>query len=259
MGGAWASAQKAFDKGFSLMDSILRDTFPRVNQTLENSNQTLGNANQTLENTNQTLRNTNELISDFKGIPGNLTETAKGIGAVTKIGIGIAGLKFCSDMAVSWYQAIKLTGIANDARNDLKELADHTTKTEAEIVNVLKNTSGDLKSSVCQFTEDTHEMGQNFGHMTKSLSQSSAEISGAINQASRSFGYMTNITSDFLGYISQDIHQTSSTKAGGCCVSMLKFRFSPILHTRGKRLFAHHRSLRSTLNVALRSSRDDGP
>ncbi|HEV3269800.1 MAG TPA: hypothetical protein VGZ69_04040 [Candidatus Rhabdochlamydia sp.] len=209
MGGAWAAAQKAFDKGFSLMDSILRDTLPRFNQTLENSNQTLGNANQTLENANQTLKNTNELISDFKGIPGNLTETAKGIGAVTKMGIGIAGLKFCSDMGVSWYRAIRLTGIASDARKDLKKLADHTTKTEAEIVNVLKNTSGDFKSSVCQFTEDAHEMGQNFGHMAESLSQSSTKISGAVNQASRSFGYMTHITSDFLAYLSQDIHQTS--------------------------------------------------
>ncbi|VHO00771.1 hypothetical protein [Candidatus Rhabdochlamydia sp. T3358] len=223
MGGVFAAGQKAFDKAFSLMDSVLRDTLPRVNQTLgnanqtlENSNQTLGNANQTLnnsnqtlENANQTLRNTNELISDFKGIPGNLTETVKGVGAVTKMGMGIAGLKFCSDMGVSWYRAIKLTGIASNARNDLKKLVDNTTKTEAEIVNVLKNTSGDLKSSVGQLTEDAHKMSQNFGQMTESLSQSSTEISGAANQASRNFGYMTHITSDFLAYLSQDIHQTS--------------------------------------------------
>lgn len=133
MGGLFASGQKAFDKAFSTMESILRATLPRANQTLESSNQTLENSNQTLENVNQTLRNTNELISDFKVIPEHLTETAKGVGAVTKIGIGIAGLKFFSDMGISWYRAIKLTGIASNARNDLRKLADHTTKTEDKI------------------------------------------------------------------------------------------------------------------------------
>ena len=188
MDGVRAATQKASDKAFSLMDSILRDTLPRVNQTL-------GNAN--------------ELINDYKEIPGNLTQTAKEIGAVTKMGIGVAAFKFFSDMGVSWYRAIKLTGIASDSRNDLKKIADNTIKTEDEIVNVLKNTTGDLKSSVGQFTEEAHEMGQNFGRMTESLSQSSAEMSGAVNQASRNFGYITHITSDFLAYLSQDIHQTS--------------------------------------------------
>lgn len=138
-----------------------------------------------------------------------MTQTAKELGSITKIGIGIAAFKCFSDFCNSWYQTIKLTGIANDARNDLKKLADNTSKTEDEIVNVLKNTTGDLKSSVGQFTEDAHKMGQNFGHMTESLSQSSAKISGAVNQASQNFGYMTHITSDFLAYLSQDMHQTS--------------------------------------------------
>ncbi|QZA59289.1 hypothetical protein [Candidatus Rhabdochlamydia porcellionis] len=80
MGGVFAAGQKALDKAFSTMDSILRATLPRANQTLENSDQAL-------ENVNQTLKNTNELISDFKGIPGHLTETAKEVGAVTKMGI----------------------------------------------------------------------------------------------------------------------------------------------------------------------------
>lgn len=175
MGGARKSIKKAADKNFSLTDSILRDTLPRVNQTL-------GNAN--------------ELINNYKEIPGNLTQTAKELGNFTKMGIGIAAFKCFSDFCNSWYQTIKLTGIANDARNDLKKLVDNTTKTEDEIVNILKNTSGDLKSSIGQFTEDAHKMGQNFGQMTESLSQSSTEISGAANQASRNFGYMTHITSD---------------------------------------------------------------
>ena len=112
-------------------------------------------------------------------------------------------------MGVSWYRAIKLTGIASNARNDLKKLADHTTKTEDKLVEVLENTRSDLKSSAGQFAKDTHKMGQNFSHMTESLSQSSVEISGAVNQANRNFGYMTHITADFLGFISQDIHQTN--------------------------------------------------
>ncbi|QZA59288.1 hypothetical protein [Candidatus Rhabdochlamydia porcellionis] len=86
-------------------------------------------------------------------------------------------------MGVSWYRAIKLTGIASNARNDLKKLADHTTKTEDKLVEVLENTRSDLKSSAGQFAKDTHKMGQNFSHMTESLSQSSVEISGAVNQA----------------------------------------------------------------------------
>ncbi|MDR2539616.1 MAG: hypothetical protein LBC45_03300 [Chlamydiales bacterium] len=99
MGGVRAAGQKALDKAFSTMDSVLRRTLPRANQTLENSDQTL-------ENANQTLRNANELMSDFKGIPGSLTERAKEVGAITKIGIGIAGFKFVSDMSASWYRAV---------------------------------------------------------------------------------------------------------------------------------------------------------
>ena len=75
----------------------------------------------------------------------------------------MAGLKFCSDRGVSWYRAIKLTQIARSARNDLKKLADRTTKTEDKLVEVLENTSSDLKSS----------------------SQSSTEISSTVNQANR--------------------------------------------------------------------------
>jgi hypothetical protein len=176
----------------------------------------------------------NEIISDFKEAPGHLTKTAEEVGSVVKIGIGMGVLKFFSDIGISWYQAIKLTGIASDAKNAFKKLADNTSKTEDEVVNVLKNTSDNLGSSVSQFTKDTHKMGQNFGHMTetisqssveissatnkasqdfghiaKSLSQSSAEISGAVNQTSRNFGYMTHVTSDFLAYLSQNIHQSS--------------------------------------------------
>ena len=214
MGGVYAAGQKAFDKVFSTMDSILRTTLPRANQTLDHANGLIHEAAEsvlktTLPKTHATLDNANELISDFKGIPEHLTETAQEVGAVTKIGIGIAGLKFCSDMGVSWYRAIKLTKIASSARNDLKKLADHTTKAEDKLVEVLESTSSDLKSSVSQFTEDAHKTSQSFGHMTESLSQSSAEISSTLNQANRNFGYMTHITADFLGFISQDIHQTS--------------------------------------------------
>lgn len=188
MGGACASVQKASDKIFSTSESVLRITLPKVNATLDNAN---------------------GLINGFKEIPGNLTQTAEELGNITKMGIGIAAFKCFSDFCNSWYQTVKLTGIANDARNDLKKLANNTSKTEDEIVNVLKNTSGDLKSSVDQFTEDAHKMSQNFGDMTELLSQSSTEISGAVNQANRNFGYMTHITSDFLAYLSQDIRQTS--------------------------------------------------
>lgn len=110
---------------------------------------------------------------------------------VAKIGFGIAAFKFFSDIGVSWYRAIKLTGIASDARNDFKKIVDNTSKTEDEIVNVLRNTSSDLKSSAGRFTEDVHKMGQNFGHIAKSLSESS------------------HASSELLAYISQDFHQTS--------------------------------------------------
>ncbi|MGL5626096.1 MAG: hypothetical protein ACRDDW_01090 [Candidatus Rhabdochlamydia sp.] len=105
----------------------------------------------------------------------------------------------------------------------LKKLSDNTIKTEDEVVNVLKNTSGDLKSSAGQFTEDVHKMGQNFGHMTESISQSSTEISSSVNKASRNFGHMAesvsqssaeiassaNQASGNFGFMTQDFHQAS--------------------------------------------------
>ncbi|MGB7127517.1 MAG: hypothetical protein WBD50_00295 [Candidatus Rhabdochlamydia sp.] len=198
MGGAFSAARKASNKAGKAMDNV-GNTMPEIKET---------------------LNTVDVFISNLDGIPGRLTTTIEEVGEnivstsasvanVAKIGAGVAAFKCFSDFCNSWYQTIKLTGIANDARNDLKKLADNTSKTEDEIVNVLKNTRGDLKSSVSQFTEDAHKMGQNFGHMTESLSQSSAKISGAVNQASQNFGYMTHITSDFLAYLSQDIHQTS--------------------------------------------------
>jgi methyl-accepting chemotaxis protein len=169
------------------------------------------------DQTNQVMKNIqttvipgiNEIISDFKEAPGHLTKTAEEVGSVVKIGIGMGVLKFFSDIGISWYQAIKLTGIASDAKNAFKKLADNTSKTEDEVVNVLKNTSDNLGSSVSQFTKDTHKMGQNFGHMTETISQSSVEISSATNKASQDFGHIAKSLSQSSAEISGAVNQTS--------------------------------------------------
>ncbi|PWU13252.1 MAG: hypothetical protein C5B45_06485 [Chlamydiae bacterium] len=174
----------------------------------------------TIPEIKQTLNTANDFISSLDGIPGhlattiekageNVSSTSTSVTNVAKIGVGIAAFKFFSDVSVSWYRTMKLTGIASDAKNDFKKLADNTSKTEDGIVNILRNTSGNLKSSVDRFTEDTHKMGQSFNHTTESLSQSFAEISGTIDKTSQNFGYMTNVTSEFLTYLSQDFHQVS--------------------------------------------------
>jgi hypothetical protein len=66
-----------------------------------------------------------------------------------------------------------------------------------------------ISSSVDQFTEDVHEMGQDFGHMAEAVSQASAEISTAINKASQDLSYMAYVTSKSMASISQDFHQAS--------------------------------------------------
>lgn len=185
--GFLSAAKKASNKAGNAMDKV-GNAVPEMKQTLNTANETLHNAN--------------EFISSLDGIPGRLATTIEKAGEdvsntsasvthVAKIGFGIAAFKFFSDIGVSWYRAIKLTGIASDARNDFKKIVGNTSKTEDEIVNVLRNTSGDLKSSAGRFTEDVHKMSQNFGHIAKSLSES------------------FHVSSELLAYISQDFHQTS--------------------------------------------------
>ncbi|MGL5263620.1 MAG: hypothetical protein ACRDAI_03460, partial [Candidatus Rhabdochlamydia sp.] len=156
----------------------------------------------TSETTTLALENLNRILE----VAGeNIASASAFVVKAAKIGAGFTAVKFCTDIGLTCYQ----TAI-------LKKLSDNTIKTEDEVVNVLKNTSGDLKSSAGQFTEDVHKMGQNFGHMsaeiassankasqnfghmTESVSQASVEIAGSANKANQNFGFMT-----------QDFHQAS--------------------------------------------------
>jgi hypothetical protein len=110
----------------------------------------------------------------------------------------------------SFEEILDQSEIASDAGDE------NISKTENEIVNILRNEDDDLisemlliSSSVDQFTEDVHEMGQDFGHMTEAVSQASAEISTAINKASQDLSYMAYVTSKSMASISQDFHQAS--------------------------------------------------
>lgn len=150
----------------------------------------------------ETLTNANAFISALNGILGRSITTIEEVGRnvssmsasalnIAKFGAWITGLKYFFDSGVSLYQTVKLTGIASETRNDLKKLINNTSKTEDEIVTILRNTGSDLKSSTTRLTEDIHKMGQDLGRMVELLSQSS------------------HVSSKSIAHISQDLHQTS--------------------------------------------------
>ncbi|MGL4540040.1 MAG: hypothetical protein ACRCU0_03595 [Candidatus Rhabdochlamydia sp.] len=189
-----------------LTDKIY-DTFNRLHKTL------IPRMIVTSETTTLALENLNRIIE----VAGeNIASASAFVVKAAKIGAGFTAVKFCTDIGLTCYQ----TAI-------LKKLSDNTIKTEDEVVNVLKNTSGDLKSSAGQFTEDVHKMGQNFGHMsaeisgsvnkasqnfghmTESISQSSTEISGAAKKASQNFGHMAESVSQSSVEIASSANQAS--------------------------------------------------